>query len=140
MYMDNYDNYSEMPKMMRNYLRHHGWHFSKAMCEWAVSMMRKQNKSTGKSEKIEPYTKEQVEDMLQRQNITLDNCKGYDFVYVANMAKADFLGSSISDEMKLTLYIKDVCDDADGYPGMPFVRFYADCCHKDIPIDWEDML
>lgn len=138
--MNNYDNYNEMPRMMRSYLSHHGWHFSKPMCEWAVSLMRKTNKSTGKVEKIQPYIKEEVDELLKRHNVTLDNCKGYDYVYVANMAKADFLGSSLPDESRLALYIKDVCDDADGYPGMPFVRFYADCCHSDTPIDWDDML
>lgn len=138
--MDNYDNYSDMPRMMRNYLKHNGWHFSKKMCDWAVGMMRKQNKSTGKLEQIQAYTKEQVDDMLKRHNITLEKCKGYDYVYIANMAIADFLGSSIPDEAHLAKYVKDVCDDADGYSGMPFVRFYADCCHSDTPIDWDDML
>ena len=34
------------------------------------------------------------------------------------MAKADFLGSSIIDEVHLAKYIKDVCQDPDGYEGM----------------------
>jgi hypothetical protein len=134
--MDNYDNY-DLPRGMRKYLKHHGWHFSKSMCEWAVSRMKKRG---APKETIAQLTKEQVDEMLKRHNVKLDEPKGYDYVYVAHMGMADYLGSSIIDEGHLALYVKDVCTDVDGYAGLPFVRFYADCCHTDTPIDWEDML
>lgn len=34
------DNYEVKPSGMDNYLQNYGWHFSKKMCEWAVSMMK----------------------------------------------------------------------------------------------------
>jgi hypothetical protein len=34
------DNYEVKPAGMDNYLQNYGWHFSKKMCEWAVSMMK----------------------------------------------------------------------------------------------------
>lgn len=64
----------------------------------------------------------------------------YDYVYVANMCKADFLGSSVVDENHLAKYVKDVIDDADAYDGIVFNRWYADMCRKGIAIDWENMI
>ena len=48
-------------------------------------------------------------------------------------ALADFLGM-------LALAIKDEISDPDGYDGMAFSRFLADCNAKGIPIVWEDMI
>ncbi len=138
--MENLELYTELPPAMKNYLSHYGWHFSKEMCQWAVSRMKKKNKTSGKDERIQAWGKQQVDDIMKKHNINLEDVRGYDYVYIANMVKADFLGSSIPDEQHLALYVKDAIDDVDGYTGMPFVHFYADCCHKGIPIDWEDML
>ena len=93
-----------------------------------------------RKEYISPYTKETVEILLKANNVKLDNEVGYDAVYVANMAKADFYGSSISDDMHLAKFIKDYLDDPDGYDGIVFTRFYADCIGAGTPIMWEDML
>lgn len=116
----------------------YGWHFSRKMCEWASSKMYRT--SNGKKEFIEPYTKDKLDDLYRRFGVVIDNIKGYDDVYIANMCKADFLGRSIKDELALVLYVKDVIDDPDGYEGMPFTRFYADCIGSGTPISWEDVL
>lgn len=134
--MDSRDKY---PSGMEDYLAFNGWHFNKKMCEWAVSKMYKINVAKRK-EYIAPYTKETVESLLKANNVKLDNEVGYDAVYVANMAKADFYGSSISDDMHLAKFIKDYLDDPDGYDGIVFTRFYADCIGSGTPIMWEDML
>ena len=42
------------------------------------------------------------------------------------MGNNDFMGSSIIDEKHLSLYVKDVIDDKDGYDGIVFNRWYAD--------------
>ena len=89
---------------------------------------------TKKKEYITPYTKESVDNMLKTYGIKLDNDRGYDAVYVANMAKADFYGSSISDDAHLAKFIKDYLDDPDGYEGIVFTRFYADCIGSGTPI------
>lgn len=116
----------------------YGWHFSKRMCDWATSMMYKYVNGTKRY--ITPLSKQEVEDMLMRNGISLKNAKGYDHVYIANMVVADFLGSSIKSEIEHAKYIKDVIDDPDGYDGMPFTRFYADCIGSGVPINWEDMI
>lgn len=116
------------------YLSRYGWHFSKKLCEHAVSKMKKGDK------KITPYTKEMVDAILKKYNIELENQEGYDYVYIANMCRADFYGSSIPDESHLALFIKDYLEDYDGYAEMAFTRFYADCIGKGCVIIWEDML
>lgn len=123
---------------MVNYLRYNGPHFNKKLCQFAVDMMEKKVGST--MVKITPYTKENVDQILQRNGIKLEHNQLYDYVYVANMCKADFLGSSVVDENHLAKYVKDVIDDADAYDGIVFNRWYADMCRKGIAIDWENMI
>lgn len=126
--------YDKIPESMINYLRYNGKHFNKKLCTFATSKMKDKNG------KITPYTKEEIDNLLKSQNITLKNNQLYDHVYVANMCKADFLNSAITDEMHVALYIKDVIDDPDGFEGMVFNRWYADMCFLGIAIDWDEML
>ena len=120
---------------MEAYLSHYGWHFSKAMCEWAVSQMRDRN-----GNRIPLRTKEQVDAVLKTHGVELQNDKAYDASFVLHMGMSDYLGSSITDEQHLAKYVKDVLDDKDGYDGIAFTRFLADCNGKGMPIVWEDMI
>lgn len=124
--------YDLKPEGMIAYLRYNGWHFSKKMCEWAVSRMRKD------SEPVTMIDKASVDEMLRQLNV--ENDAGYDAVYVANMAKSDFWKTSIEDEAHLARFVKDMIDDEDQKDGFIFNRFYADCCHNGVPIPWEDLL
>lgn len=126
------------PRAMRVYNDTYGCHFSKEMCEWAVSQMKK--REDGKLVSIEPWSKDYVDSMLSAHSVKLENKKGYDYVYVANMAKADFLGSSLAGEEEVALYVKDVVDDADQSDGFIFNRFFADCMYNRIPIPWSDLI
>jgi hypothetical protein len=129
------DSRSAFPSGMEDYLEFNGWHFNKKMCQWASSRMYK---GKDKPEYITPYTKEDIETLAKKYNLQFDI--SYDAVYIANMAKADFIGSSIPDEAHLILYVKDVTTDPDAYDGMPFTRFYADCIGSGTSIPWEDVI
>ena len=129
------DDREEFPTGLEKYLSMYGWHFSKKLCNFAVSNMRKDS-----GEKIAPITKEALDLLLAKNGIELDNKFGYDYVFVANMCKADYLGSSVPDETHLAKFVKDYCNDPDGYSELPMTRFYADTIGKGIPIIWEDML
>lgn len=130
--------YDIKPEAMVNYLRYNGPHFSKKLCKFACSKMYKIR--NGKKEYIEPYTKPDVDRLLADNKVELENNYLYDYIFVANMGKADFLGSSIKDESYLAKYIKDVIDDPDGYEGIAFNRWYADTCRKGEVVDWEEVL
>ena len=128
------------PEEMEAYLSNFGWHFNKKMCEFAVSLMKKLNHSTGKKERIEPISKEKVDELLTRYGIKLENNALYDYVYVANMGKADYLKSSIPDEAHLALYIKDTIDDPDAPDGATMRRWYATMIAAGEPIEWDETL
>lgn len=130
------DSRSAFPEAMENYLEFNGWHFSKKMCQWAVSKMYRE--VNGKKEAIEPYTMESLKVLKDKSGMDFE--LSYDAVYIANMCKADFLGSSIPNETLLARYVKDVIEDPDGYDGMPFTRFYADCIGSGTSIPWDDLL
>ena len=127
------------PSGMEEYLSQYGWHFSKKMCEWAVSRMYKRN-SLYKKIPIQSWNKDSVDKLLNKYGVTIENKIGYDYVFAANMCIADYYGSSIIDEQHVALFIKDYVDDPDGYEELPFTRFYADCIGSGVPINWEDML
>lgn len=130
------DNYDVYPEAMINYLRYNGRHFNRKLFEFAVEQM-----TTGKDKhKIKPMTKQEVDELLKVYGVKLENNTLYDYVYVANMCKADFLGSSVPDEGHLCKYVKDVIDDVDAYDGIVFNRWYADMCRSGVPIDWEEMI
>lgn len=125
------DIYDDRPASMKRYLKYYGKHFNKKLCEYAVRKMHH-----GK----QPVSKDKVDELLEKYNITLDNNELYDYVYVFNMGNNDFLGSSIADEKHLAMYVKDVIDDEDGYDGIVFTRWYADTVSAGIPVEWNDVL
>ena len=124
---------------MEDYLSVNGWHFNKKMCDWAVGRMHKKGKD-GEDAKLEPYDYARCETVMKQAGVDMSKFIGYDFVYVFNMGRADFIGSSITDEPHLALYVKDYLTDPDGYEGVAFTRFYADCIGKGTMIPWERML
>lgn len=130
------DQYSTMPSGLEEYLSFYGWHFNKKLCEFATSKLRsRMNNSV-----ITSHTKESLEQILKNHGITVQKAEGYDCVYVANMAKACYMGSSLADEARIARFVKDYIDDPNGYEGIAMTRFFADCIGKGIVIDWEDMI
>ena len=129
------DYYDIRPAGLDAYLSYYGYHFSPAMARWAVEHMVPRNGG-----RMKMMDKEAVEKLLADRDIDFRAAKGHDLVYLANMVVADRWGSSVKDEDQLALAIKDEMDDPDGYDGMAFSRFLADCNGKGIPIMWEDMI
>lgn len=137
---DSLDIYDSLPEDMITYFSHNGRHFNKKLCDFAISKMKVRNPSTGEVAKLTPISKETIDSLLKTYNVELEQNELYDYVYVANMCKADFLGDSVPDEQHLCKYIKNVIDDVDAYDGIVFNRWYADMCRKGTPISWYDML
>ena len=127
------------PDGMEEYLSVNGWHFNKKMCDYATRRMRKKGKS-GEEVALESYDSDRCEAILRQNGVDMSAFIGYDFVYVMNMCRADYYGSSVTDEQHLALFVKDYLCDPDGYEGVAFTRFYADCIGKGTLIPWEKML
>ena len=134
--MERLDYYDIAPAGLEAYLSAHGHHFSKPMLEWAVSMMedRKGNKGS-------VMDKKKFDELMQTYGQKLNRKEGYyDGIYVWAMAKSDYFGSSILDEQRLAMFVKDYIDDVDGNPTRPFDEFYINCIAKGVDIPWEDMI
>lgn len=128
--------FSEVTAGLEAYLSSHGHHFSKPMLEWAVSMMKDR---TGKPVRL--VEKNVVDEKLNAYGASLKRKEGYyDSVYVWCMATSDYLGSSILDENRLALFVRDYIDDIDGNPTRAFDEFYINCIAKGVDIPWEDMI
>ena len=122
-------------KHYRKYQRLYGPHFTKELCDFAVSMMENEQGP------ITPITKQQLEEKLKIQNITLQYNKLYDAVYVANMCKADYLGTAVpNNDYNLCMYVKNTIDDPDGYDGQPFNRWMSDVEGMHVPVDWSEFV
>lgn len=133
-------NIDEWPKAARKYFKANGFHFTKAACEFAVKGLRRENPSTKKMEPIEPWGKEQVDDLLKRNAVVLEDNELYDYVWVANMVRSDYWRSSIEDEKHLALMVKDIVDDPDQRDGFIFNRWISDRLFNGRPIDWEGLM
>lgn len=132
-------NYS-LPEDMEHYLSYYGFHFNKKLYEYAVSKMEKRNRNTGEKERLSPVQIDEFEKSLRKYRVSIPENNLYDAAYLASMIDADFWGSSIEDEEHMVKYIEDVLCDVDGYDGIVFSRFLADCGAKGDVIFWERML
>ena len=130
----------EIPSGMRAYLRAYGYNFNKKACEFAVARMKRMNPATGKLENAEYMDKDAVEDLMKKHGIVLEHNEGHNFVYAANMVKADFWKSSIEDEAHLAKMVKDIIDDADNEGGNLFRRWLADADANGFVIDWDEII
>ena len=135
---EDFTKYDARPKAMTNYLRYNGPHFNKELHDFAVSKMS--TKVGNREVPLQPYSKKEVDELLETYGIKLKNKDGYDYVYAANLCMADLLGSSVPDEHHLAKYVKDVVDDVDGYDGIVFNRWFADMSKKGVIIDWSDLV
>lgn len=132
--MDRLDYFDIKPAGMEAYLRNYGYHFSKKMYEWAVSMMKDRNKQP-----VKTMEQDEFKTLLANNGINVE-FQGYDGPYVYAMAKADFFGSSLPNEMSVLKFVSDYLGDPDGYESVAFNRFYADTIAKGIAIIWEDVI
>lgn len=128
------------PRAMAQYLYNYGWHFTKKMCEYAVSLMRKKNPVNNQLEPVQMMTKEQVDDLLKRHNVKLQNDVGHDAVYVANYGKHKLMKETITDEQHLAMYVKNVIDDVDAVDGAVMRGWYGWMIAAGLMTDWLMML
>ena len=115
---------------MEEYLEDYGRHFNKKLYEYAVGMMKDRN-----GQPLKAWDKEKIETFMKSSGIAVKNNYGYDAAYVFNMGRADYLGSSVIDDLHLALF-----DDPDGSPSRAFDEFYIKQVGLGIPIFWDEML
>ena len=117
------------------YLSENGWHFNEKACKYAVQYLKDKN-----NKPIKPYSKEEVDDLLRRQGVTLAKNKEWDYVYVASMARSDMEGSPLADDRSIANYIKIVIDDADAADGEIMGCWYTKMIFRNIPVNWAALI
>lgn len=117
------------------YIAENGWHFNQAACEYAVQYLKGRDMKP-----IKPYSKEEVDELLKKNGVVLENNKGFDYVYVANMAKSDMDGSPLSDDRSIASYVKIVIDDVDAAEGEVMGCWYTKMIFRRNPVDWMTFL
>lgn len=113
----------------KDYIAKHGAHFNDRLLEFALQVMKE------KHDGFIPYNKEEVDSLLNKYNIEVD-ATTQDYIYVANMCKADYYGSSVNSEEHLAKFVKDYMGDTDSYNGRTFYRWCLDMKKQGITIDW----
>lgn len=138
--LDLYD-YELTPPAMKAYLRNYGFNFSKRACEYAVSLMKKTDSSSGIKREIpiSPWSKEKVAECFRKNGIMLDGELNYNHVYLYNMATADY-PKSLPDEKSICLFVKETAEDIDSNPENIFRKWIVSMDGNGIPIYWEDLL
>lgn len=136
---ENLTAYEIIPEDLLIYMSHHGPHFNKKACEFAVSKMYKEDEN-GKENYISPVEKNDIDMLMAKYNVRLKYNQLYDYVYVANMCKADYYNSSVVGEQNFVKYIKDAIDDPDGVEGLIFNRWIADMKWLGIAIPWDELI
>lgn len=129
------DSYDILPSGMREYISNYGFHFSKRAYEYAVSHMHGRE-----GEKVSPLTKDQIEDFLRRFGVELKRRQGYDFAYVFHYAQSKYMKSSIDDDQRLAMFVKDTVDNQYDSEETPFRCWLATMVGNGIGIDWEDII
>lgn len=136
---ENFTAYETLPEDLAIYLSHNGPHFNKAACEFAIEQMYKKD-DNGEEKDIKAMSKKELDHLLQVYGVKIKNNHLYDGVYLAAMATADYLGSSIHGEDNMVRFIKDTLDDPDGLEGLTFNRWIADMKWMGIPIPWDEFI
>lgn len=138
--LDMFD-FSEYPKEMKAYLKNFGFHFNKKACKEAVKGLKRKNPQTGKNEPLtDTKDKDEIEAMLTKHGVKLDNDCLYDVVWAYHMIVSDFWKEAIVDEALLAKAVKCVIDDPDQPDGYLFNRWLSDRFFAGTPIEWEDLL
>lgn len=138
--LDLYD-YELIPPAMKAYLRNYGFNFSKKACEYAVSLMKKVDASSGVSRMvpITPWSKEKVAECFKRNGIMLEGELNYNHVYLFNMAVADY-PKALTDERSVCMFVKESAEDVDSNPDNIFRKWIICMDGNGTPIYWEDLL
>lgn len=132
--------FSLMPIEQQVYVARTGYHFDRKLYEYAASLMRRMNKQTQREEKVPVYTKVEVDSILRKYGIEVENKGNYDYVYIAQKCRADNFGGSIPDEHRLALYVKEICDDIDAPDGLIYREWVMRMATAGESVDWDQFI
>lgn len=117
------------------YKNAYGKHFTKELCEMAVSKLENANGSD------KHFSVEEVMNLWHKHNLPdIPHANWYDVTYVMNMGYADYYGKLFTNTYEVGMFTYLYLSDPDGYEGIAFERWVADMKNKDIDIDWHSYI
>lgn len=119
----------------KEYTEKNGMHFTTSLAEHASKAMKNRNGM------YHTWTEREVKETFEKLGYIKPS--GYtwgDATYAANMAYADFYGSSIKIETDCLKYAHDLMSDPDGYDCMILNRYLADIMGKKETMDWRPFM
>jgi len=129
----------DYPEEMKRYLRYYGWHFNKAAYEFAASLMWKED-ANGKKSKVQPLTKEDVDNMLAANGVTVESNGTWDYMYWAMQCKADLMPGAIDDAKHHSMYVKKMSEDPDAPSGAAFRTWYIKTIGNGVGIPFKSFM
>lgn len=120
-----------MTEDFHSYISAHGYHFTEQLADCASRMLKN---ADGTSHR---WTAEEVKASLASRGVTLRN--GYtlgDMTYMANLVFSDLYPRWISTEGEIIERAVETMSDADGYMGMPMMRWVSDLIGRKAVVDW----
>lgn len=126
------DIHTRIPEDMADYLENNGFHFSRKAYLYAIKDI--------KGKKVEPYTKEDAEELFMKHSVEIEHDILYDAVYKLTKEKALHFGKSLPDEKTLVMHIKEDLDEEGSTGEEVFREWVADRIGEGSPIDWHSIL
>lgn len=111
-------------------------HFNKRLAEWAISNMRKENKTSGMLEPVKKKTIEEFDSFLKANNLKVSDESYYDAYYLYHMTLADY-EKSLEDDKHRATFIDETINDPDCEPTAVLACFKAKMDLCKVPIYWE---
>lgn len=113
--------------------------FSKKLAEWAIDRMMMKDPVTKDVKPIKVRSLDDVQEVLKKYNVELQDEFVYTGWYLFNMAVADYPKTLKTDEQRATFVEETLCDP-DGAPENVLACFAAKMCEAEEPIFWEKYL
>lgn len=113
--------------------------FSKKLAEWAIDHMEMKDPVTKDIKPLKARSIEDVQDVLKKNGVELQDEFVYTGWYLFNMALADYPKSLKTDEQR-AMFVEETICDPDGSPENVLACFVAKMCNAEMPIYWEKYL
>lgn len=109
--------------------------FSKALAEWAISMMETKD-AAGRKVRLLPTSVEDVMAALGKAGVKVMESQEYTAWYLYNMARADYPKALPTDVVRAH-FVNETINDPDCRPEAVLECFVAKMCCMGVPIHWE---
>jgi len=129
----------DYPQDMKRYLRYFGWHFNRKAYEFAASLMWKHDQN-GNKVKVPMLKKDEVDNLLTANGISIDSQGNYDYMYWAMQCKADLMPGAIDDSKHHAMYVKMMSSDPDVTDEAAFRTWYIKAVGSGVAVPFEDFL